>query len=79
MGMLRLHILDTAMLKSDEALTRPVVRAQHFHSWGPGLIPVQGTKVLQASQCIPHENLRVVETKVAFSLSHLYLAQLPKS
>ena len=27
----------------------PVVRTQCFHCWGPGLIPGQGTKILQAT------------------------------
>ena len=26
----------------------PVVRTRHFHCWGPGSRPVQGTKILQA-------------------------------
>ena len=29
----------------------PVVRTQHFHCRGPGSIPSQGTKILQAVQC----------------------------
>ena len=29
----------------------PVVRTQHFHSYGPGLIPGQGTEILSAMQC----------------------------
>ena len=28
----------------------PVVRIQCFHCWGPGSIPGQGTKILQAAQ-----------------------------
>ena len=29
----------------------PVVRTQHFHCWGTGLIPGQGTKILQVMCC----------------------------
>ena len=34
-----------------EFLGHPVVRTPHFHYWGPGFIPGQGTKIQKAAWC----------------------------
>ena len=40
-----------------------VIRTQHFHFQGMGLIPGWGTKILQATQCIGREKKKHDLTK----------------